>query len=78
MLTFAEFVLFVEEVTFETSVQIVNNFDMGTYNSRFKNDGSIVTDADIESEKFIRKKISKHFNDHDIIGEELFLSLIHI
>jgi len=37
----------------------------------YKADNSIVTKADIETEKLIRKIISKKFPDHGIIGEEL-------
>ena len=71
MLTFSEFVTFVEEVTSETSSKLINDFDNGIFNSSLKNDGSIVTDTDICAEKFIRNKISQNFKDHDIIGEEL-------
>jgi len=37
----------------------------------YKADNSIVTNADVEVEKLIRKIIAKHFPDHGIIGEEL-------
>ena len=37
----------------------------------YKADNSPVTRADIETEKLIRKIISKNFPDHGIIGEEL-------
>ncbi len=36
----------------------------------YKADNSIVTKADVEVEKLIRKIIAKHFPDHGIIGEE--------
>jgi len=71
MLTFNDFISFVEEVTTKTSVSINNFFDSNISCSRFKDDGSIVTDADIIAEKFIRDQISAKFNKHNIIGEEL-------
>ena len=37
-----------------------------------------VTTSDKAFEKFIRSKISKKFPNHQIIGEEYGLSLIHI
>ena len=71
MLTLNEFISFVEVVTTKTSVIINNFFDSNIGNSRFKDDGSIVTDADITAEKFIRDQISVKFSKHNIIGEEL-------
>ena len=71
MLTFSDFISFVEEVTTITSISINNFFDSNIGSSRFKDDGSIVTDADIIAEKFIRDQISAKFKKHDIIGEEL-------
>lgn len=35
-----------------------------------KDDGSIVTQADKECEKYIRAQIAKHFPDDEIVGEE--------
>ena len=71
MLTFDEFITFVEEVTIKTSEDINNFFDLNIGNSRFKGDRSIVTDADICAETFIRKQISSKFCNHNIVGEEL-------
>jgi myo-inositol-1(or 4)-monophosphatase len=71
MLTFSDFISFVEEVTTITSVSINNFFDSNIGSSRFKDDGSIVTDADIIAEKFIRDQVGAKFKKHDIIGEEL-------
>jgi len=71
MLTFDEFISFVEEVTLKTSKVINNFFDSNNDNSCLKDDGSIVTDADIKAEKFIRKQLNDKFCNHNVIGEEL-------
>ena len=71
MLTFDEFISFVEEVTLKTSEDINNFFDSNNDNSCLKDDGSIVTDADIKAEKFIRIQLNDKFCNHNVIGEEL-------
>ena len=39
-------------------------------NIRLKKDDSLVTEADMRSEQFIRKAIGKNYPTHQILGEE--------
>ena len=38
--------------------------------SRAKNDGSFVTEADLEIERRVRQQLGEAFPDHGILGEE--------
>ena len=50
-LNFSEFTEFVQDVTFEVSSIINEHFDLNILNTRRKNDGTLVTDADLTAEK---------------------------
>jgi myo-inositol-1(or 4)-monophosphatase len=69
-LSFSEFNEFVQHVTLEASTIINKHFDLNSLNTRRKTDGTLVTDADLTVEKFIREQISLHFENHAILGEE--------
>ena len=69
-LSFSEFTEFVQHVTLEVSSIINKHFELNNLNIRRKSDGTLVTDADLKSEKYIREQIDLHFENHAILGEE--------
>ena len=69
-LSFSEFTEFVQYVTLEVSSIINKHFDLNILNTRRKSDGTLVTDADLTAEKYIREQINLHFENHAILGEE--------
>ena len=69
-LSFSEFTQFVQHVTLEVSSVINKYFELNALNTRRKSDGTLVTDADLTAEKYIREQINLHFENHAILGEE--------
>jgi myo-inositol-1(or 4)-monophosphatase len=76
-LDFHKFIEFVDRVTDEVSKSVNEYFDSNFLNKRFKVDGTIVTDADLNAEKYIRDQIKNFFPGHGILGEELDDELIN-
>ena len=70
-LSFPDFTKFVEKITSETSLLISKCFDTNIVNKRKKSDGTIVTDIDLNTERYIREQIEISYPGHSIIGEEL-------
>ena len=70
-LSFSEFSEFVQHVTLEVSSIINKHFELNALNTRRKSDGTLVTDADLTAEKYIREQINLNFENHAILGEEL-------
>jgi fructose-1,6-bisphosphatase/inositol monophosphatase family enzyme len=60
---------FVENILAQ-SAKIAKKYYRKSPNTKIKSDKSLVTIADIEIEKFLRKKILSKFKDHNILGEE--------
>ena len=69
-LTFPEFNEFVSGLTFESSKVLSEHFNSNKCIKKRKVDGSLVTEADLNCEIFIRKQIRRRFPNHGIIGEE--------
>ena len=69
-LSFQKFIEFVEKVTEEVSLSVNKYYDSNMLGERKKPDGSIVTDADLNAEQYIRDQIKFFFPDHGILGEE--------
>ena len=69
-LTFLEFNEFVSGLTFESSKALSEHFNSNKFIRNRKVDGSLVTEADLNCEIFIRKQIRSRFSNHGIIGEE--------
>ena len=70
LLSFQKFIVFVEKVTEEVSLSVNKYYDSNLLGERRKLDGSIVTNADLNAEQYIRDQIKKDFPDHGILGEE--------
>ena len=70
-LSFSEFTKFVDYVTLEVSSIVNEHFELNKLNTRKKSDGTLVTDADIIAEEYIRQQIQLHFGDQGILGEEI-------
>jgi myo-inositol-1(or 4)-monophosphatase len=70
-LSFPVFTDFVEKITTETSLFINKCFDSNIVNKRKKCDGTIVTDVDLNTERYIREQIELSYPSHGILGEEL-------
>ena len=70
LLSFQKFIDFVEKVTEEVSLTVNKYYDSNLLGERRKLDGSIVTNADLNAEQYIRDQIKKDFPDHGILGEE--------
>jgi histidinol-phosphatase len=56
-------------ITEEAGRLIVSHIERG-FTARKKNDGTPVTEIDLETETFIRDRLVKRFPDHGIVGEE--------
>lgn len=69
-LTFEEFIEFVNQVTFETSKILNQSFKIKDKYVTHKKDKTIVTEADLTVEKYIRSLIHSKFPEHSVIGEE--------
>ena len=59
------------QIHFPDAVQALLQLCNASIKTSFKEDGSIVTNFDIEIEKKIRDIIKHSFPNHSIIGEEL-------
>lgn len=60
---------FVEKTLFEAG-NIAKEYYRKNFDTKIKEDKSIVTIADEEIEKFIRSRINNSFQNHNILGEE--------
>ncbi|MBC2601999.1 inositol monophosphatase family protein [Puniceicoccus vermicola] len=66
----AAFLSFAEKIAREVGVGIADRFRSRSFSVENKEDGSPVTEADQEAEKYLRSCIEKEFPEHGIIGEE--------
>ena len=51
-------------------IQEISVKSCGDANAKYKHDGSLVTQVDEEVEDFLAAEISKHYPDHNVLGEE--------
>ncbi|MHA1271054.1 MAG: inositol monophosphatase family protein [Candidatus Helarchaeota archaeon] len=65
-----EFLDFTIRISKKAGSLLMNYYNSGDISIKYKKDNSIVSLADIESEKLIKSEIKKKFPDHAIIGEE--------
>ncbi|MGE9289583.1 MAG: inositol monophosphatase family protein, partial [Puniceicoccales bacterium] len=66
----ATFLSFAEKIAREVGVGIAERFANRSYSIEDKEDGSPVTEADQEAERYLRDCIEREYPEHGIIGEE--------
>ena len=68
--TFTQFSNFIKEITNFTEIKLKNSFEHHNFHSHKKQDGTILTNSDLEIETYIRSEINKRFPSDSQIGEE--------
>lgn len=66
----SEFLDFARTIAAEAGKGIADRFNKRSFSVEAKEDGSPVTEADQEAERYLRDCIEREFPDHGIIGEE--------
>ncbi len=66
----SEFLDFARTIATEAGKGIADRFNSRSFSVEAKDDGSPVTEADQEAERYLRDCIAREFPEHGIIGEE--------